>query len=205
MVRSSLYKTVLIPLILLMVAFALAGINADPIWYDEYLSLRYSGYSETQVDFAKITSFIIKEGRGEALLFDFLLAAWSVFAGWSAFAARYLSLLFGVLTVAWMYRLGADLHSPFAGFCSAILLGASAFYGVYLHEIRTYSLLTLEVLILIWLYSRVLHSENTRVWSALFVFVASTALYSHPFMAPMIAALALYHIALAPRVRGGGG
>lgn len=201
MTRKPPHLFITVPFLLIIVALALAGIGADPIWYDEYLSLRFAGFADDQFDVLRITSRIVENGRGEALVFDILLALWCAFTGWSAFAARLFSMLLGVLSLAWLYRLGADIHSPFAGLCSAILLGVCALFGVYLHEIRTYSLLILEVVLLIWVYIRIQSAGRSWVLSTSFALVHTAALYSHPFVAPVILALGFYHLVLAPRTK----
>ena len=39
-------------------------------------------------------------------------AIWGRFVGWSEVAVRALSLFFGMLTLAWVYRTGRDLLAP---------------------------------------------------------------------------------------------
>ena len=183
-----------------MSAFAFAGINADSIWYDEYLALFYAGaMAEDPSAPLEIANRIVANESGQAPFYYILLSAWGSLAGWSVFAARMLSLLAGVLAVAWVYRLAADMYTTFAGFCSAAIVVGSAFFNVYLHEIRVYSLLGLEVVILLWLYTSVL--KNRRYWprSLALMIAATVALYSHPFMALLLAAIGSYHLILARR------
>lgn len=185
-------------LLLAMFGVALAGINADSIWYDEYLSLHYAGAlsagPSTPMD---VAVRLVDNESGQAPFYYVLLSAWGSLAGWSEFATRMLSLLAGVLAVSWVYRLAADLHSSRAGLTSAAILAGSAFFIVYLHEIRVYSLLVLEVVVLLWLYWRLL--TRGRAWppSLLFVLFAIIALHSHPFMALLLAAIGAFHIILA--------
>ena len=189
-------------LLLAMSAVAIAGINADSIWYDEYFSLYYAGAMadglSTPID---VADRIIARESGQAPLYFVLLSAWSQLAGWNVFTARMLSLLIGALAVAWTYRLGADMHSTNAGFCAATIMAASALFNYYLHEIRMYTLVALAVAFVLWLYQRVLHRKRLQWSSAGFALVAAGALYTHAFMTVLIAALGLFHFIVAPRTR----
>ena len=75
----------------------------------------------------------------------------------------------------------------------------SAFFNVYLHEIRAYSLLVLEAAILLWLYLRVLNHKRSWPRSLSLILAATVSLYSHPFMALLLASLGVYHLMLERR------
>jgi hypothetical protein len=189
-------------LLLAMTAVAIAGINADSIWYDEYFSLYYAGAmaegSSTPMD---VADRIIARESGQAPLYFVLLSFWSQAAGFHVFTARMLSLLIGALAVAWTYRLGADMHSSIAGFCAATIMVASALFNYYLHEIRMYTLVALAVSIVLWLYLRVVNGKGSLWSSAAFALVVAGALYTHAFMTVLILALGLFHLTLAARTR----
>ena len=200
MADSRAHFFLLVPLFLALVWIAAAGSNADSIWYDEYLSLHYSGALEGGASTVLSTiDRILDRSKGQVPFYYILLSVWGNIAGWSAFAARMLSVLFGVLAVAWIYRLGTDLHSSRAGFCSALLLAGSAFFIYYLHEIRTYSLLVLEIVIVLSLYLRILKGGKPRLLHGGFVVVTVATLHSHVFMAPIVLVIGLYHCICIPR------
>ena len=189
-------------LLLAMSAVALAGINADSIWYDEYFSLYYAGAMadglSTPMD---VADRIIARESGQAPLYFVLLSLWSQTAGWNVFSARMLSLLIGIMAVVWTYRLGADTHSTDVGLCAATIMAASALFNYYLHEIRMYALVVLAVTVLLWLYQRVLHSKRAYRSGVAFALVATGALYTHAFMTVLVAALGLFHLVAAPRTK----
>ena len=189
----------LIMLLLGMFAFALAGIGADSIWNDEYMSLHFAGWPNQRLDFAQIFERIHASPDHEAVTYYLALALWSRLAGWSVFSARLLSLLFGALAVAFAYRLGCDLRSRYAGLGAAILLGASALFNVYLHEMRMYSLWVLATVVLIWLYWRILHSSWSWAYAAGFLLALVATLYTHPLSTALAGALGLYHVLLGRR------
>lgn len=190
----------LVMVILIALAVGGFGLQADSMWHDEQLSLLYGGgLNNDSVNPLNTVSRIIERESGQAPFYYILLSAWGNLVGWTVPASRLFSLLIGVLAIAWAYRLGADMHSPFAGVLSAILLGTSAFFSAYLHEIRTYSLLVLEILIVLTLYWRLLHHQRSIGFSILFVLAVTATLYTHPFAIGAIGALGLYHMLLAPR------
>lgn len=202
MIRNPPMLATFIVLLLAMSAVAFNGITADSIWYDEYFSLYYAGAmvdgSFTPQD---VVDRIIDRESGQAPLYFELLAAWSQLAGWNVFSARLLSVFIGALAVAWIYRLGADMHSTRAGICAAVIVAASALFNYYLHEIRMYALVVLAVTVVLWLYLRVLDSERALWSSVAFTLAAVAALYTHAFMTVLIAALGIYHLIVAPRTK----
>ena len=202
MIDSRAHLFLLIPLFLALVWIAAVGSNADSIWYDEYLSLRYSGaLNEGPSTIPGTIDRILERSKGQLPFYYIMLSVWGNIAGWTAFSARMLSLIFGLLAVAWIYRLGTDIHSYRAGFYSALLLAGSAFFIYYLHEIRAYSLLLLELVTALSLYLRILRGRKSRLLQGGFVAVAVATLHSHAFMAPIAMAFGLYHIICIPKSR----
>ena len=172
MLNNKVWLTTFIGLILIATAVGVLGLQADSMWHDEQLSLLYAGaLSDEPINPLNTVTRIIERESGQAPFYYMLLTAWGSLVGWSVFAARAFSLLVGVLAIAWTYRLGRDMHSPFAGLCAAIVLGTSAFFSAYLHEIRTYSLLVLEILMILTLYWRMLKSPRSVWMSVIFLIV----------------------------------
>ena len=165
----SRHMGILIVIILAMSCVGITGIGADSIWLDEYLSLYYAGgMADETINAVDVVSRIVERESGQSPIYYVLLSIWGKLAGFSVFSARYFSLLCGLMSLAWVYRLGTDLYSPFAGLCAAIILGGSAFFGIYLHEIRVYTLFVLEILLVIWLYWRVLYGKASWLLSSAF-------------------------------------
>lgn len=200
MTRNPLWLALFIVIILVAVAIGTLGLQADSMWHDEQLSLLYAGgLDDAGLNPLGAVNRIIERESGQAPFYYMLLSVWGNLVGWSVMMSRTFSLFMGVIAIAWAYRLGSDMHSPFAGFCSAVILGASAFLSAYLHEIRTYSLLVLEILIALTLYWRLLKHKRSLMMSVLFVITVTATLYTHPFSIVVIGALGLYHLILAPR------
>ena len=198
-IGKSAFVYALIALLLGMFYVALAGIGADSIWNDEFMSLHFAGWPSQRQDFALVFERIHASPDHEAVTYYLVLAFWTRIAGWSVFSARLLSLFFGLLAVVLVYRFGCDLRSQTAGFGAAVLLGASALLSVYLHETRMYSLWVLETVLLIWFYWRLLRHSPSRVDSVAFLLTLVATLFTHPLAIALILALGLYHLLLARR------
>ena len=103
--------------------------------------------------------------------------------GWSEVAVRALSLFFGMLTLAWVYRTGRDLLAPRAGLLAALLLSASVFFLAYMIHARAFTLIALCSTLCIWSYWRlVLHPRPTGMGAPAGLLLGSVGLlYSHYF------------------------
>ena len=86
---------------------------------------------------------IIKIDPHQTYGWPILLAIWGRIVGWSEVAVRALSLFFGMLTLAWVYRTGRDLLAPRAGLFAALLLSASVFFLAYMIHARAFTLIAL--------------------------------------------------------------
>jgi hypothetical protein len=177
------------------------GLNADPIWIDEYWSIYNAGGAHYgPLSPAEIFNRIATEDIWHVPLYYLLIGGWGSLVGWSHVALRALSLLFGLLSIAMAYRLGRDLHSPLAGLGAAVAVGASAYYLYYFHELRGYTLNVLLSEIVIWSYWRASRTYS-RFALAMFFLSALAILYTHYLAALVLAALGLYHLLIAPKDR----
>ena len=132
----------------------------------------------------------------QALGWPLLLSAWGNLVGWSELAVRALSLFFGLLALAWVYRTGRDLLSPKAGLFAALLLSASVFFLAYMIHARAFTLIALCSTLCIWSYWRlVLNPRPTSMGAPAGLLLGSVGLlYSHYFTALFLPALGLFHL-----------
>ncbi len=73
-----------------------------------------------------------------------MLKVWSAVAGGSspsteAFGARFVSVAFGVLTVAWLYRIGKRVGGARVGWLAALLLALARFHIWWSQDIKNYA------------------------------------------------------------------
>jgi hypothetical protein len=179
------------------------GLKTDSYWLDEVWSVYTAGGANYgPLSPADLWGRNADEDPRNAVGYHLLLSGWGAMVGWTEFATRASSLLIGVLAVAWTYRLGRDLASPIAGLSAATIMGTSAFYIYYLHELRTYSLSVLLTLITIWTYHRITIRRKPSRWIETgFVFGVVGILYTYYFAAIIVAMLGLYHLLFIRRTQ----
>ena len=135
-------------------------------------------------------------------LYYIIGAGWAQLVGWSQVPLRYFSLLFGVLTIAWVFRFGEDLFDRRTALLAAFLCGSSAIVIIYFHELRNYTIWMCMCVAHAWHYWRL--ASGARAGSASWiVFVATTSalLYVHAFSAFVFFGLGLLHLFLVARNR----
>ena len=126
----------LLPL-LLAAALAIPLLDVDAFNGDEPASLKAAGVLlSVPSSLDGIWNSIINVAPHQAYGWPLLLAIWGRFVGWSEVAVRALSLFFGMLTLAWVYRTGRDLLAPQAGLFAALGLSTSVFFLAYMIHAR---------------------------------------------------------------------
>ncbi len=193
----------LIPLLLLTTWLGARGLNADAIWFDEWWSIYHAGGAHYgPISPVDTLMRVAQEDPRNTPGYYLLLQTWGLFAGWTPFAGRSFSLFIGLLTAAWLYCLGRDLISPQAGIGAAVLLGTGTFFTYYLHELRGYTLFTLLTTVCAWSYWRLMNVEAGWRTRAIFFLSSVGLLYTHYFASLTLAAIGLYHLLIAPKVKG---
>ncbi len=190
-------------LLVLLLAFALgaAGLNADVIWLDELYSVSDMGVFNPPRSPAQIIS-AIRGHNNHVPLFFLLGAGWAHLAGWSQFALRFMSLVSGVLMIAWLYRLAADAVNRRTAVVATLLMSTNAFAILYFHELRMYALLMLLAVMHSGLYWRLAHGfRATRLMWFLFILTAAMLLYTQNYAIIVFAGLGGYHLLFVSKSR----
>jgi hypothetical protein len=197
---SAVYKEWmwLIPLLLLVTWLGARGLNADPIWFDEWWSIYHAGGAHYgPLSPADTWMRVAQEDPRNTPGYYLGLQAWGLFTGWTPFAGRALSLFIGLLAVAWMYRLGRDLISSSAGIGAATVVGTGTFFTYYLHELRAYTLYVLLTAVCVGSYWRIIAGKaGWRAQAAFFLSMVGLW-YTHYFAGLTAASLGLYHVLFA--------
>ncbi len=189
---------------ILLFAFAWSApkLNADNLWLDELYSLSNMGVFSQPYSLPQVVDSLSEHSPNHVPLFFVLGAQWAHLVGWAPLPMRFLSLLLGLLFLAWTYRLAAEALHRKTALVSVLLLSASGFVTLYFHEIRMYSLLLLLAVIHAWLYWRLITREVAS-WRAWLCFVASAValLYTHVFAVFLFLGLGLHHLIFAARIK----
>jgi 4-amino-4-deoxy-L-arabinose transferase-like glycosyltransferase len=163
---------VLVAILLLAFGLRLYRLGAESLWYDETVSVHLAGKSVPAL-VAHTAGDIHPPG------YYLLLNAWLRLAGSSEFAVAFPSLFFGMLLVALVYWLGAQVFGRKAGLLAAFLLAISPFNIWYSQEVRMYTLgalLGMGVLCAALFLLSAPASPGTRRLKLLAIYVVSGAL-----------------------------
>ena len=192
----------MVPVLLIGFALAAAQLNVDILWVDEMASVSAMGAEDPPYSVFRIVESIVEHNPDHVPLYYIIGAGWARVVGWSQVSLRYLSLLFGVLTIAWLYRLSADVLDRRTAYLAAFLFATSAFVIIYFHELRNYTLWTLLSVIHVWHYWRLVEGAKTgRASWIIFVMTTSALLYTHPFSPFVLLSLAFHHLLFVAKDR----
>ena len=124
---------------------------------------------------------------GHMTFYFILLRAWLVL-GDSEWVVRSLSALFGLATLFALYFLGSRLFGKETGLIGAALLAVHTFHIRYSQEARSYSLLTLLVVLSTYFFFRAVESPSQKKYWAAYLLVSVLACYSHVLPVLVLAA-----------------
>lgn len=185
--RALLFATLLAAL-----ALRLWRLGAESLWYDETVTLFLA-----QEDLARLTAHTA--GDIHPPLYYYLQHFWLRAAGTGEFATAFVSLFFGVLLVALVYRLARDLTGQGTVALLASLLAACSPYHLwYSQEVRMYTLgacLGLSAGLTLWRWLREVRAPSGSLglrWLAAYAVVTALGLYTLYYSAFLLAFLALW-------------
>jgi hypothetical protein len=193
----------MIGVLLMTTLLGAQGLNADIIWSDELTSIGHAGGLTGPFSITQIIQSISEYSPKHAPLFFGILSGWGNIVGWHHVVLRSLSLFFGLLTIAWIYRIGKDFVNIRAGVWSAAFLGLNVFWIEYYHEIRMYSLQLAIIMMMLWHYlhlSDLQRHSRWYHWGGL-IFSAVASLYTQPFSIFVHVAIGIYHLLFVAKKR----
>jgi hypothetical protein len=177
------------PLFLWLVALAAFGLRvynlgAPSLWYDEAFSVAVA-----RADLA--TAVRLLSADFHPPLYYLVLRAGIALLGSSEFAARFVSLVPGVLLIPLMWALARRLFDCLTGWLAAALACLAPLFVWYSGEARMYSQATAFGLAATYAFVRAQDEGRARWWAA-FAVCALGAIYSHYSALYLIAALGLF-------------
>jgi 4-amino-4-deoxy-L-arabinose transferase-like glycosyltransferase len=120
---------------------------------------------------------------------------WNYLAGPNAFAGRFVSLFFGVLTVALMYRIGKKVGGKWIGLLAALFLAIARFHIWWSQDIKNYTPSIFFVFVAVWFGLQILEISNfdkNRNLEFGYALFAALALWTHYLAALVLIAFNLY-------------
>lgn len=151
-------------------AIRLYGLGGASYWFDEIYSVAYRST-------LPVNQLIVNE-EPHPPLYYLLLKFWMGLFGQGEFAARLLSTVFGVGTMAGTYALCKELFSREAGYIGAMLMAISVFNLHVSQTARMYAPLAFFTVTSIYFMLRVLRGGGYRTGLA-FALTALGALFTH--------------------------
>jgi uncharacterized membrane protein len=203
LIPISVYATILVAFFLRV--YRLADQN---VWWDEGWSVWLS-----QHDVAWIAMRTAMDEHPP--LHYWLLHFWNFIAGTNAFAGRFVSVAFGVLTIALIYRIGKKVGGTWVGLLAALFLATARFHIWWSQDIKNYTPSIFFVFVALWFALKIISdftrsvqisdSKSTNSPSTilnyelrlttcefLYALFAALALYTHYLAALVLIALNLY-------------
>lgn len=183
-------RTIAIATMLVFAAFVarVAGLDRSPLHYDEAINVFFGVRSP-----AEVLDWTIRTYDNNPPGHRFTLGLWMNLVGPTPFAIRVLSVLFGVLTVAALYRLARQLHLPVASaLVAAGFVAISPFAVQYTQQAKGYAmgagLTAVSWLAWVWMF-RHSGASSRRQRAAPLVYITSTALAlsTHYYVIPLLA------------------
>ncbi|MCI0477294.1 MAG: glycosyltransferase family 39 protein, partial [Anaerolineales bacterium] len=189
--------------LIILAAFVLRVFRLDfqSLWYDEAFSAYLAHF-----DLATLTARTAADIQPP--LYYYLLHFWIALAGNPSsssgeFALRFLSLIFGVLTIPLLYVTARRLFNATTALIAALLATISPLYIWYSQEARMYTLITFLLLLSSYALLRALDEPRRDPrWWIVFACANSAAVYTHYFAFAVIAFQFLYALVMVFKVQG---
>ncbi|MGB8647758.1 MAG: glycosyltransferase family 39 protein [Anaerolineae bacterium] len=177
-------------------ALRLYHLGLDSLWYDETVSVVLA-----QNDLIELTRHTAADIHPP--LYYYLLHFWGQVAGWSEFATEFLSLWFGVLLIACIYRVTRDLFKARGAATlpplAALLVAFSPYNVWYSQEVRMYTIGAVLGLASVYFLWRIVVPNRSGRWEWLaYVLVTTAGIYTLYYFVFLIAfeylAVAVYWV-----------
>lgn len=194
----------LLLIVLLAFALRLYRLDAQEMWGDESASVLARRLSVTQV--------LLGKTDVHPPLYFFTLREALLLFGDSLFSIRFVSIVWGTLVVALVYRVGQRAMGEPVGQLAALVAAVSALQVFYSQEARMYTMATAWTTASLWCAVEILRrapfslrgkraGDEGRSWWVAFVLTSLVGMYTHYFVAFVVIAEGLALLWAARRDR----
>ncbi|MBI4689936.1 MAG: glycosyltransferase family 39 protein, partial [Nitrospirae bacterium] len=152
-------------------------LGSKSFWTDEFLSIWHAR------DIISITTFFSSlQGNAHPPLYFLLLKFWS-YGGEGETYLRFLSVIFGILTIPMTYLFGRQFFDQKTSLIASFLVAISPFHTLHDREVRMYSMFVLLTIISSYFFIRALREGKTKLWFGYTVFtILNTYTHYHAFL-----------------------
>lgn len=182
--RERAVGSLVVAILLVGAGLRLLRLAHESLWMDEWLTI-----AATRLPIAELVSNRLQSGHAPG--YFLLMKGWFAVVGESDLTLRLPSVLWGVLVIAVLYRLGRRMYGPAVGLTAAGLLAVSAIHIEYAQEGRMYTLVVLLALLAVEAAHQIVASNGVRGWSS-FTLWLLVGLYTHHYVVWLAAWLLLY-------------
>jgi mannosyltransferase len=169
---ARLLRLSLLFLILLAFALRLYHLDFQSLWRDEMDAILFACRS-----LSGLAPLFVTPGHNGPLYYT-ILHFWIRLAGDSEFSVRFLSLVWGVLAVPLLFRLGRRWVGKTGGVVAALLCATSPYLVWYAQEGKMYALLFLLSVASTYVYQLALERDRLYLWAG-YVLLLASSLYVH--------------------------
>ena len=190
--------------LVIFIVYASAALLLDdyPILPDGLRSIATAGYFDAAPDPALVIERLAGVSQQHVPGYFLTLFAWANFAGWDPLILRLLSVYFGILSLALIYRLARDFVSRDAGFIAVSMLASLAFYNYWYLPIRMYTMFVAAELLLLWIYFQIVRRGKTRPGNYVALCLSCLLFLSTQiFSLAICCGLAVYHLVCVTKSR----
>ena len=160
-------------------------LSAKNIWFDEACSISFASNN-----FNIFTHrYLVKP------VYFFLLKGWIAMFGSHEFPTRFLSVIFGVLSIWLIYKLGKMLFSGKVGIISAFILASSSYHINYSQQVRNYTLFGFLGLASMMFFVKWLRKSKSTDF-LYYLLVNIFLVYTHPYGVFIVLTQSLYLLVL---------
>jgi 4-amino-4-deoxy-L-arabinose transferase-like glycosyltransferase len=165
-------KLLLLVILVLSAALRLYHLGDKPIWFDEASSISHSEQP--------FEAYLFSPRVNYKPVFFFLLNLWLKMFGEGPEAMRMFPVIWGVLCVLLIYKVGKAVFGKRTGLISAFLLSISVFHIFQSQQLRHFSFLTFLTLGSVFCLLQCLQ-KGKRQWFVLLTLVNVLAIFTHPY------------------------
>jgi len=168
------YELILIPLFLIALLLRIYNLGSHNLWFDEYATFCLQSKFNL-FELLRLAQYLLGGS-----LYYILLKPWVIFFGKTEFALRSLSVLFGVLSILLIYKLGKLCFDKKVGLISAFLLTISPLHIWYAQEARPFAMSTFLSMLTVYFFISAIKNNKLTLWIS-FIVSSILAVYTNYF------------------------